>query len=72
MISQTKFSDFIGLKETFILHMYFISQKLGNDTEVGLLQVLEAWELFVEILSQVEYFLGHIEDLVFSHSANLD
>jgi len=52
--------------------MYFISQKLGNDTEVGLLQVFKTRKLFVEILSQVEHFLGHIEDLILSHPANLD
>ena len=45
---------------------------MGDDAKVGLLQVLQTWELFVEVLSQVEDLLGHIEDLVLVHSADLD
>lgn len=72
MIRQKNFSDFSSLIETLMFNMYFISQKLSNDPEVGLFQVLETWELFVKVLSQVENLLRHIENLIFVHPANMD
>ena len=55
-----------------MFNMYFISQKLGDDPEVGLFQVLETWELLVEVLGQVENLLRHIEDLILVHPAHVD
>ena len=39
---------------------------------MGLLQVLKAWELAVEVLSQMEHFLAYVKDLVLSHLAHSD
>ena len=52
--------------------IYMGSQKLSDDAEMSLFQILEAGELFVEVLGQIEHLLGHIENLVFAHSADLD
>lgn len=45
---------------------------MGDNTEMCLLQILKSWELSVEILSQVEDFLGYIQNGVFVHAALLD
>ena len=50
----------------------YCSQKLGDDTEMSLLQVLEAWELLIKVLSQVEDFLRNVKNLILTHSAYLD
>lgn len=55
-----------------IFNRDLFSQKLGNDTEMSLFQVLKAWEFLVEVLGQVEHFLRDIKNLIFSHSTNLD
>ena len=48
------------------------SQELCDDTKVSFFQVLQSWELLVEILGQVQHFLWHIQDFIFAHLADLD
>jgi hypothetical protein len=50
----------------------FISNELGNVHEVGLLQVLQAGEGLLEVLSKVEDSLGHLDDLFFLCLADAD
>lgn len=40
-----------------------ISEQLSDDHEVTLLQVFEAREGFVEVLRQIEHFLGDFDDV---------
>ena len=56
-------------KETVFI---FASQKLGDDAEMRLLEILKAWELSVEILSQIQDFLGNVQNGVFVHATLLD
>ena len=49
-----------------------ISQKLRNDTKVGLLEILKAWELLVEVLGKIEDLLRNIQNLILAHLADLD
>ena len=39
---------------------------------MGFLQVFKTWELLVEVLSQVENLLRNVQNLIFSHFADLD
>jgi len=39
---------------------------------VCFLQIFEAWELLVEVLSQVKNLLRHIQDLILTHLAHID
>jgi hypothetical protein len=48
------------------------SQKLGNDTEMSLLQILEPWELLVEVLCKIEHLLRGVEDVILGHLAYVD
>lgn len=49
-----------------------LSQELRNDPKMRLLQIFKSWELFVEILGQVQNFLRNIENLVFASFAYID
>ena len=48
------------------------SQELCNAHEVRLFQIFEAGEGLVEILRQVEHFLGHFDDCIFLRLGCLD
>ncbi len=48
------------------------SEQLGDTDEMGSLQIFETRESFIEILRQVENFLGHFNDLFFLRSGDLD
>ena len=41
------------------------SEQLRDAHEVGLFQIFETRESFVEILRQIKHFLGHLNDLFF-------
>ena len=39
---------------------------------MSVLEIVQTWELFVEILRQIQHFLRHVQDVVFFHLAFLE